>query len=293
MKETGSTGLLRLPRRRALFKGSYSWILPFLLTLLLAFLPLLLGGGSLAAQSADQLIAFPFDQPSDGGGTIELPPLLAQMAILVGLSLMPFLVLLLTSFTKMVIVLGLLRSALGVQQAPPNQVINGIALILSIYVMYPTGYAMYQRVEHLVKGDLTTELVSRESAEFILMAAAEAREPLRAFLIRNSRPKYRQSFFRIAHGIFPKEKKGELKSTDFIVVIPAYITSQIEDAFQIGVLIYLPFFVIDIVTSNILLAMGMMMLSPMTISLPLKLLLVVMLDGWSLLLEGLTLSYKS
>ncbi|MGE3954117.1 MAG: type III secretion system export apparatus subunit SctR [Parachlamydiales bacterium] len=224
---------------------------------------------------------------------VTLPPLIGQMAILVGLSLLPFLVLLLTSFVKMVVVMSLLRSALGVQQAPPNQVINGIALILTLYVMFPTGQQMWQAVEPLVAKQQETQLISAQSAEFIIEAVQAGREPLRQFLIRNTRAKYMTGYFRLAYRYFPADVRGSLTPEDFIVVVPAFITSQVEDAFQIGVLIYLPFFIVDIVTSNILLAMGMMMLSPMTIALPLKLLLLVMMDGWSLLLQGLVMSFKT
>ena len=222
---------------------------------------------------------------------IQTPPLIAQMLVLVGLALLPFLVLLLTIFTKMVIVLALLRSAMGLQQAPPNQVINGIALILVLYVMFPTGMAMYERVEPLFQ-KAPTELVSAESSVFYIDVIKEAREPLREFLIKNSRAKHQRAFYRIAYKFFPPQVRASLQPTDFIILVPAYITSQVEDAFQIGVLIYLPFFVIDLVTSNILLAMGMMMLSPITIAIPLKLLLLVMLDGWAILVQGLVLSFN-
>jgi type III secretion protein R len=222
---------------------------------------------------------------------IQTPPLIAQMLVLVGLALLPFLVLLLTSFTKMVIVLALLRSAMGVQQAPPNQVINGIALILVLYVMFPTGMAMYERVEGMLE-KAPTELVSVDTAVFAIDVIKEAREPLREFMIKNSRAKHQRAFYRIAYKFFPPQVRSTLQVHDFIILVPAYITSQVEDAFQIGVMIYLPFFVVDLVTSNILLAMGMMMLSPITIAIPLKLLLLVMLDGWSILVQGLVLSFN-
>ncbi len=222
----------------------------------------------------------------------QVPPLIAQMAVLVFLSLLPFLVMLLTSFTKIVIVLSLLRSALGVQQAPPNQVINGIALLLSIYVMAPTGMAIYQRSQTLLEEKLPTDLFSTASAEFIIEVIQEGAQPMREFLLKNTRAKHQRAFYRLAQKFFPEEMRSSLKPEDFIVMIPSFITSQVEDAFQVGVLIYLPFFVIDLVTSNILLAMGMMMLSPMTIALPLKLLLLVMLDGWALLVQGLVLTFR-
>jgi type III secretion protein R len=230
--------------------------------------------------------AAPVDQLMQEG-QLRTPPLIAQLVTLVGLSLLPYFVMLLTSFLKMVVVLALLRNALGVQQAPPNQVINGLALILAIYVMYPTGYAMYERARPLFESNLPTALFSRESASFAIAVADQAKEPLRDFLLHNTRDKHEQGFLRLAKRYFPPELRSELKASDFIILVPAYVTSQVEDAFQIGVLIYLPFFVIDLVTSNILLAMGMMMLSPMTIATPIKLLLLVVLDGWTLLVQGL------
>ena len=117
------------------------------------------------------------------------------------------------------------------------------------------------------------------------------KEPLREFLQRNTIGKHLNSFYGLAYKSFPDEFRQTLKANDFIVLVPAFITSQLKSAFEIGVLIYLPFFVIDLVTSNILLAMGMMMLSPLTIALPLKLLLLVMVDGWTLLIQGLVLTF--
>lgn len=219
------------------------------------------------------------------------PDITSQALILVLLALLPFIIMLLTSFLKMVITLALLRSALGVQQTPPNQVINGIALILTIYVMYPTGLQMYNRIDHLLK-DAPTQLFSAPTAAFAIAIAEEAKEPLREFLVRNSDKKHLEGFYKLAQKTFPQEVQANLKETDLIVAVPSFITSQIKSAFEIGVLIYLPFFVIDLVTSNILLAMQMMMLSPLSISLPLKLLLIVMIDGWTILLRGLVLSFN-
>ena len=220
------------------------------------------------------------------------PDLISQAIVLIFLALLPFIVILLTSFMKMVITLALLRSALGVQQTPPNAVINGIALLLTLYVMYPTGMEMYKKIQPSIEGNLPKTLISANTAVLTLQLVNEAKEPLRDFLIRNSQKGHLQGFYKIAMKTFPEEAKGELRETDFIVVVPSYITTQIRAAFEIGVLIYLPFFVIDLVTSNILLAMQMMMLSPLSISLPLKLLLVVMIDGWTVLVQGLVLSFN-
>ena len=120
----------------------------------------------------------------------------------------------------------------------------------------------------------------------------KSKEPFREFLVRNMSAKHNTYFYNLAYRKFPKEYREKMTKNDFLILIPAYVTSQIKAAFEVGVLIYLPFFVIDLVTSNILLAMGMMMLSPLTIALPLKLLLLVMIDGWTLIIQGLVLSYR-
>ncbi|MCB1180712.1 MAG: type III secretion system export apparatus subunit SctR [Chlamydiia bacterium] len=225
--------------------------------------------------------------------TTDYPDITSQAIILIFLALLPFFVILLTSFLKMVIALTLLRNALGVQQTPPNQVINGIALILSIYVMYPTGLQMWNDAKHVVeKKGVPKELFSAPTAAVALDMLNASKEPLREFLIANARKEHIRGFVKLADKTFPKEAIETLKPTDFIIVVPAFITTQIKAAFEIGVLIYLPFFVIDIVTSNILLAMQMMMLSPLSIALPIKLLLIVLIDGWTVLLQGLVLSFN-
>ncbi len=224
---------------------------------------------------------------------LERPSLVIQGGALVFMSLLPFIIMILTSFIKIVIVLSLLRSALGVQQAPPNQIINGIAFLLSLYVMFPTGLRMYTSAKDLFASpNVPKELMSAESAEFIIAVANRAKEPFRDFLKNNSIVKHQKQFFKIVYRVLPEEFRDDLKPDDFLILVPAFITSQLKTAFEIGVLIYIPFFVIDLVVSNILLAMGMMMLSPVTISMPLKLFLLVMLDGWTLLIEGLVSTFR-
>jgi type III secretion protein R len=221
------------------------------------------------------------------------PSLITQAVALSLMALLPFIVMLLTSFLKIVVVLSLLRSALGVQQAPPNQIINGVAFMLTMYIMYPTVLLMYEAGQEAVNETTAPEsLFQTESSAYIINIAEKTREPLRLFLKRNSAVKHQVLFYRMAYRILPEIHKESLSPEDFIILVPAYITGQLKDAFEIGVLIYIPFFVIDLVTSNILLAMGMMMLSPVTISMPLKLFLLVMLDGWTLLIEGLVLTFR-
>lgn len=240
-----------------------------------------------AMTAAEQPIQLPINDT-----TSQNPAMLSKLAVLAGLSLLPFAILLLTSFTKIVIVLSLLRSALGVQQTPPNQVLNGIALLVTIYVMFPTGILMYNAAEEVLAKQNPQEMFSGQNAAFIINVIDKAKEPMRGFLQRNAFGKHVNSFYVLAQRNFPEPYKSQLKQSDFIVLIPSFITSQLKGAFEIGVLIYLPFFVIDMVVSNILLAMGMMMLSPLTIALPIKLLLLVMVDGWTVLVQGLAMTFK-
>jgi type III secretion protein R len=228
-----------------------------------------------------------------GFDNFKNPSLITQATSLTLLSLLPFIVMILSSFMKIVIVLSLLRNALGVQQAPPNQIINGVAFMLSIFVMYPTTLKMYDAAQAVVQRTKAPDsLVAPDSSAYILAVANEAKEPLRDFLKRNSLTKHQALFYNMSLRSLPEEYRTTIKPDDFMILVPSYITSQLKDAFEIGVLIYIPFFVIDLVTSNILLAMGMMMLSPVTISMPLKLFLLVMLDGWTLLIEGLVNTFK-
>ncbi len=245
--------------------------------------------GAARAKESDN----PQDEILQRFDTFKKPTLITQAAVLSILSLLPFIIMILTSFMKIVIVLSLLRNALGVQQAPPNQIINGVAVMLSLFIMYPTAIKMYEASQTVVaKTKAPDSLLSPESSTYILELMTATEDPLRQFLINNSNVKHRAMFYRMSYKVLPDEYRPNLKPEDFIIVVPAYITSQLKDAFEIGVLIYIPFFVIDLVTSNVLLAMGMMMLSPVTISMPLKLFLLVMLDGWSLLVEGLVNTFR-
>ncbi len=223
---------------------------------------------------------------------LRRPSLLTQGALLSFLSLLPFIIMILTSFLKIVIVLSLLRTALGVQQAPPNQIINGVAFLLSLFIMYPTALKMYDAAQNVILETRAPDsFLSPGASVYVLKIVDEAKEPFREFLKKNSIPKHQALFYRLIFRGLPDQYRETLKPDDFMVLVPAYITSQLKEAFEIGVLIYIPFFVIDLVTSNILLAMGMMMLSPVTISMPLKLFLLVMLDGWTILIEGLVKTF--
>jgi type III secretion protein R len=230
--------------------------------------------------------------PSVEVGGANQPSMITKLVVLAGLSLLPFAILLLTSFTKIVVVLSLLRQALGVQQTPPNQVLNGIALLVSIYVMFPTGLKMYNAAQEANLKAPPTVLMSGDAAAYVVSVIDASKEPLREFLFKNCANAHINSFYSLGFRVFPEPFKTALKRNDFIVLIPAFITSQLKSAFEIGVLIYLPFFVIDLVVSNILLAMGMMMLSPLTIALPIKLLLIVIIDGWTVIVQSLAMTFR-
>jgi type III secretion protein R len=206
----------------------------------------------------------------------------SALVVVILLALAPFFAVMVTSFTKIVVVLSLVRNALGLQQVPPNIVLNGLALILSLYVMYPT-------VQKMQAASGTDSIPAQTDQLFT--SADRAKEPLRAFLMQHSDPDERRFLQRVQAKVAAKSNTPPASVNDFIVVIPAFVVKELTVAFQIGFLIFLPFLVIDLVISNILLAMGMMMLSPVTISLPFKLLLFVLVDGWVKLSHGLVLSY--
>lgn len=199
------------------------------------------------------------------------------------LALAPFVAVMVTSFTKLVVVLSLLRNALGVQQVPPNVVLNGLALVLTVYVMYPVGQQMSERLEPLKNIGASTQS--------LIEAGQAAKEPLREFLIKHAHPREREFFARTVRRALQAKNGADITDRDLIVVVPAFTVSELSAAFQMGFVIFLPFLVIDLIVSNILMAMGMQMLTPTTVSLPFKLLLFVMVDGWAKLAHGLVLSY--
>ena len=205
----------------------------------------------------------------------------SALLTIVILALAPFVAVMVTSFTKLVVVLSLLRNALGLQQVPPNVVLNGLALVLSIYVMYPVGTDMAAKLQS----------VDLNNSKNMLAAADTAKEPLRDFLYKHSRPVERAFFLKTAQKALKPEQAAKIGERDFLVIVPAFTVSELSVAFEIGFLIFLPFLVIDLVISNILMAMGMMMLSPTTVSMPFKLLLFVLIDGWVKLTHGLILTY--
>lgn len=206
----------------------------------------------------------------------------SALVTVVLIALAPFFAVMVTSFTKIVVVLSLIRNALGLQQVPPNIVLNGLALILSLYVMYPTMQKM---------AAASGETAVPAQTDQLFKAVDRSKEPLRAFLLQHSDPAERVFFQRTQQKVAERNGTTAARETDFIVIVPAFVVKELTVAFQIGFFVFLPFLVIDMVISNILLALGMMMLSPTTISLPLKLLLFVLVDGWVKISHGLVLSY--
>jgi type III secretion protein R len=196
----------------------------------------------------------------------------------------------LTSFVKISVVLSILRNALGTQQIPPTQVITGISLILTFFIMAPVAERMY--AEANIQD--ANPLASGASINSLMDAFKRGREPLRVFLVKHSNKHDQKLFNDLAREMARRNGNDPeaVGGTDFRVIIPSFVTSQLTEAFKIGFLLFLPFLVIDMVVANILQAMGMFMLSPMMISLPFKLLLFVLVDGWVLLIQGLVLSYN-
>jgi type III secretion protein R len=210
----------------------------------------------------------------------QMPSLMIMMSIM---GLAPFIAVMVTSFVKLVVVLSLVRNALGTQQTPPNMVINGLAIILTLYIMAPVGSQM-------------ADVAAKDEAAYsspmgLVKNMGTLAEPLRKFMYKRANPRERAFFMKSAAAIWPKEMAEKLKDDDLLVLVPSFTVSELTSAFVMGFFIYLPFIVIDLVVSNVLMAMGMMMVSPMTISLPIKLLLFVLVDGWARLTHSLILSY--
>ncbi|MBT2297582.1 type III secretion system export apparatus subunit SctR [Pseudomonas fluorescens] len=211
------------------------------------------------------------------------PNLIEIIVVVATIGLIPLAVVTLTGFMKISVVLFLIRNALGVQQTPPNMVLYGIALILSIYVTTPLIGDMYRQVQGR---DLNIESIEQ------LTAFGDAlRPPLQAHLSRFANENERGFFIQATETIWSPEARADLRDDDLVVLVPAFVSSELTRAFEIGFLLYVPFLVVDLLVANVLMAMGMSMVSPTLISIPLKLFLFVALSGWSRLMHGLILSY--
>jgi type III secretion protein R len=211
---------------------------------------------------------------------------LTMMALLAALALAPFAVLMLTSFAKFSVVLSIARNALGSPSLPPTTVLTGLAVILTAHVMAPVAEDMY------ALGHAEYARAGGGDVEDALRAGQASLAPLRAFLEKHGQPEDREMFLDLARELRGPARAGGVQESDWVVAVPAFVISELRAAFATGFLIFLPFLVVDMVVANVLMALGMSSLSPTQVSLPFKLLLFVMVDGWHLLAQGLVLAYR-
>ncbi|WP_421910183.1 flagellar type III secretion system pore protein FliP [Parahaliea mediterranea] len=234
---------------------------------------LLLASGEVAAQAA--LPGIVTSPTADGGQQWSIK--LQTLVLLTSLAFLPAALLMTTCFTRIIIVLGLLRTALGTQSAPPNQVLLGLALFLSFFIMSPVLNQIYEQAWQ----PLTREEINLE--QFFQLGSV----PLREFMLAQTREADLALFARLAD-------VGPLQGPEDVplrVLLPSFVTSELKTAFQIGFTIFIPFLIIDLVVASVLMALGMMMVPPATISLPFKLMLFVLVDGWQLLVGSLAESF--
>ncbi|HET7656814.1 MAG TPA: flagellar type III secretion system pore protein FliP [Bacillales bacterium] len=212
------------------------------------------------------------NQPADVATTVEL------FLLLTVLSLAPAILVLMTSFTRIVIILSFVRTALATREMPPNQVLIGLALFLTFFIMAPViGDINQNAVQPFMKGKITQQ-----------DAFQKAEDPLKKFMAQHTRQKDLQLFMNYGHYDQPKS----ITDIPMAAMVPAFTISELKTAFEIGFMIYVPFLVIDMVVASILMSMGMMMLPPVMISLPFKILLFVLVDGWYLVVKSILLSYQ-
>jgi len=233
---------------------------------------LLLSGSALAQTGA--LPALTVTTGPDGGQAYSLT--LQILALMTAMSFLPAMVIMMTSFTRIVIVMSILRQALGLQQTPSNQVIIGITLFMTFFIMAP----VFERInEQAIQPYLSESITFTQAIDI-------GQEPLKAFMLAQTRVTDLQTFVEMAN-----IEVATPQDVPIHVLIPAFVTSELKTAFQIGFMIFIPFLIIDLVVASILMAMGMMMLSPMIVSLPFKLMLFVLVDGWNLIIGSLASSF--
>ncbi|TBR37207.1 MULTISPECIES: flagellar type III secretion system pore protein FliP [Dyella] len=242
------------------------WFRPLLVLALLLPLPLL----------ADP-VGIPAVTVQNGAGGSSWTLSLQLLALMTVLTMLPAILLMMTSFTRIIIVLGFLRQALGTQSTPPNQVLLGLALFLTLFVMSPVLNKAYDEgVKPYMDGKIAAE-------QAIPLAAA----PFKHFMLDQTRDSDLQLFTKLAN----EQPFASKADVPFRVAMPAFVTSELKTAFQMGFLLFIPFLIIDLVVASVLMSMGMMMVSPMIISLPFKIMLFVLVDGWALLLGTLAGSF--
>ncbi len=240
---------------------------------MIALLALLFADVSFAQQGISAVTV-----TTNPNGGQEYSMTLQALFIMTALSLIPAFIMMMTSFTRIIVVLSILRQAIGLQQSPSNQILIGVSLFLSMFIMAPVFEQVNQRA---LQPYLAEEMTSLEAVE-------QAKGPMRAFMLSQTRVKDLETFVRIAGD------EGKYQDTDEVpltILIPAFVTSELKTAFQIGFMLFIPFLIIDLVVASILMAMGMMMLSPMIVSLPFKLMLFVLVDGWNLIFGTLATSF--
>lgn len=215
--------------------------------------------------------------PAPGGGQ-SYSFSIEALLLLTSLTFLPAILLMMTSFTRIVIVLSLLRQALGTMQAPPNQVVVGLSLFLTFFIMGPVFDKIY---------DVAWKPYSENQISFI-EAVDRGSQPLKAFMLKQTRQEDLALFVKLSNT--PALQSPD--QTPMKVLVPAYVISELKTAFQIGFIVFIPFLIIDMVVSSVLMSMGMMMLSPMLVSMPFKLMLFVLADGWNLLIASLVQTYQ-
>lgn len=229
---------------------------------------------SLSVSNTGGIPAFTMTTNPDGSEDYSVT--LQILALMTMLGFLPAMVILMTSFTRIVVVMSILRQAMGLQQTPSNQVIIGIALFLTFFVMSPV---LNEVNETAIQPYLNEQVTAREAFD-------AAQQPMKAFMLKQTRVKDLETFVNMSGA-----EVTNPEDVSMAVLIPAFITSELKTAFQIGFMLFLPFLIIDLVVASVLMAMGMMMLSPMIVSLPFKLMLFVLVDGWNLILSTLAGSF--
>lgn len=241
----------------------------------LAVLLVLLAGAPAVLAAPAGLPAVTVIPTAGGGETWSLS--LQILALMTALTLLPSALLMMTAFTRVIIVLALLRQALGTMQTPSNQILIGLALFLTFFIMAP----VFERINDRALAPYLNDTITFQQA------LQEGQQPLQAFMLAQTRESDLALFTRLSG----RESLESADQVPFPLLVPAYITSELKTAFQIGFMLFIPFLIIDLVVASVLMAMGMMMLSPMMISFPLKLMLFVLVDGWSLLMSTLASSF--
>lgn len=217
---------------------------------------------------------------------VQFSDLTGLLIAVVAIGMIPFVAMVATSYAKIVVVLGLLRNALGVQQVPPNMVLNGIAILVTAYVMAPIGMQAVQNMQSMPHRG------GSDSSAIVLDAFDAGKEPFRSFLKAHAHEREKRFFVHSASAIWPKDMAAKLREDDLIVLAPAFTLTEMTDAFKIGFLLYIAFVVVDVVIANVLMAMGLNQVQPTNVAIPFKLLLFVAMSGWSTLIHGLVMTYR-